>query len=154
MIIAESLFDKRDCTVAERSDRATVPSTLPGSSRLFYLSSSSSRWRAPPGLLLPRSFFQLDSFFSLSVFLSLSSTPLSFPFPLSRPHFLVASSFCLALGRSSSRFVTLFFIVERAQRLLRVDMITYGNSGGNITFLLRMPPRSCSSSDRERLAPL
>lgn len=138
MIIAESLLDKRDCTVAEvvTERPSQAPCLAPLVSSICLLRPRGEGLR-PDFSYCGHSFSSL--LFFLPVFLSLFSTPLSSLLPLSRPHFLVASSFCLALGRSSSRFVTLFFIVERAQRLLRVDMITYGNSGGNITFSFGCP---------------
>lgn len=129
MIIAESLLDKRDCTVAEVvTERSSAPCLAPLVSSICLL--------RPRGEGLRPDFSYCSHSFSSLLFFFLSprlSVPLLTLIPLSRPHFSVASSFCLALGRSS-RFVTLFFIVERAQRLPRVDMITYGNSRGNITF--------------------
>lgn len=53
---------------------------------------------------------------------------LSLPLPLDRISWWLP--LFASLGRSSSRFVTLFFIVERDQRLSRIDVITYGNSRG------------------------
>lgn len=149
MIIAESLLDKRDCTVAEVVTER--PSQAPCLAPLI-----SSICLLPRSEGLRPDFYCGHSFSSL-FFLSSSFCPPPLPFPSFSAAFLGGFLF---LPRSRSVLLSLrHSLLHRWEspttstgRHDYLWQLRGGGKGNNL--LLQMPPRSYVSPDRERLAPL